>query len=290
MNIREYIRKCDDAFEKELFDVADAILQSRARVVCLSGPTCSGKTTAASMLAKRLSHDGRNVHIISIDDFYFDREYLHRLSEKKGLDNIDYDSADTIDLKALRTFVSEVFLGEEIHCPVFDFKKGERDGYRTVRADTRDMFIFEGIQAIYPQVTELFLPIGYISVYISPRRGLSVSGETVEPNDIRLMRRLVRDSNFRGADPEFTLRLWETVRKNEEENIFPYLDGCEYHIDSTLDYELGILRPYLEKLLSGIPDDSKYLKKARAILMSIAPIEPINSQLIGEESLYREFI
>ena len=290
MNIREYIRKCDDAFEKELFDVADAILQSRARVVCLSGPTCSGKTTAASMLAKRLSHDGRNVHIISIDDFYFDREYLHRLSEKKGLDKIDYDSADTIDLKALRTFVSEVFLGEEIHCPVFDFKKGERDGYRTVRADTRDMFIFEGIQAIYPQVTELFLPIGYISVYISPRRGLSVSGETVEPNDIRLMRRLVRDSNFRGADPEFTLRLWETVRKNEEENIFPYLDGCEYHIDSTLDYELGILRPYLEKLLSGIPDDSKYLKKARAILMSIAPIEPINSQLIGEESLYREFI
>ena len=290
MNIREYIKKCDDAFEKELFDVADAILQSRARVVCLSGPTCSGKTTAASMLAKRLSHDGRNVHIISIDDFYFDREYLHRLSEKKGLDNIDYDSADTIDLNALRTFVSEVFLGEEIHCPVFDFKKGERDGYRTVRADTRDMFIFEGIQAIYPQVTELFLPIGYISVYISPRRGLSVSGETVEPNDIRLMRRLVRDSNFRGADPEFTLRLWETVRKNEEENIFPYLDGCEYHIDSTLDYELGILRPYLEKLLSGISDDSKYLKKARAILMSIAPIEPINSQLIGEESLYREFI
>ena len=183
-----------------------------------------------------------------------------------------------------------IFSGEDIHCPVFDFKKGERVGYRTVRADARDMFIFEGIQAIYPQVTEMLLPTGYVSVYISPQRGLPSADTVIQPIDIRFMRRLVRDSNFRGATPEFTMKLWETVRKNEEKNIFPYVDGCEYIVDSTLDYELGVLRPYLERLLSTIGNDSRYFSKARDILMSIAPIEPISSQLIGEDSLYREFV
>lgn len=290
MNIREYIKECDKEFERNLNIVADAIAKGKERVICLSGPTCSGKTTAASMLAKRLFSDGRKIHIISIDDFYLDRNVLHRLSQEKGLDGIDYDSVDTIDLDTLKSFVSEVFLGEEIHCPVFDFKKGIRTGYRTVRADDDDLFIFEGIQAIYPQVTELFMPIGYVSVYISPRRGLSVADEVIEPNEIRLMRRLVRDSNFRGATAEFTLHMWETVRENEEKNIFPYVDECKYFIDSTLDYELGVLRPYLERILPTVPENSQYLKQARAILMSMAAVEPISSQLVGEDSLYREFV
>lgn len=290
MNIREYIKECDKEFERNLNRVADAIAEGKERVVCLSGPTCSGKTTAASMMAKRLFSDGRKIHIISIDDFYLDREILNELSKAKGLDGIDYDSVDTIDLEALKNFVSEVFLGEEIHCPVFDFKKGIRTGYRTVRAEADDLFIFEGIQAIYPQITELFLPIGYVSVYISPRRGLSVADEVVEPNEIRLMRRLVRDNNFRGATPEFTLHMWENVRENEEKNIFPYVDGCKYFIDSTLDYELSILRPYLERILPTVREDSKYFQQARAILMSMAAVEPISSELIGEDSLYREFV
>ena len=290
MNIREYIKECDKAFEKNLNKVADSIAKGKERVICLSGPTCSGKTTAASMLSKRLFLDGRKIHIISIDDFYFDRDFLDVLSKSKGLDAIDYDSVDTIDLDALKSFVSEVFMGEEIHCPVFDFKKGARSGYRTVRAEADDLFIFEGIQAIYPQITELFLPIGYVSVYISPRRGLSVADEVIEPNEIRLMRRLVRDYNFRGASPEFTLHMWESVRENEEKNIFPYVDSIKYFIDSTLDYELSILRPYLEKILSTVSENSKYFEKARAILMSMAGVEPISSELIGEDSLYREFV
>ena len=290
MNIREYIKKCDNEFERNLNRVADAIAEGKERVVCLSGPTCSGKTTAASMLAKRLFSDGRKIHIISIDDFYLDREVLHQLSMAKGLDEIDYDSVDTIDLKALKSFVSEVFMGEEIHCPVFDFKQGARAGYRTVRAEADDLFIFEGIQAIYPQITELFLPIGYVSVYISPQRGLHAGDEVIEPNEIRLMRRIVRDNNFRGSSPEFTLYMWDAVRDNEEKNIFPYVDGCKYFIDSTLDYELGILRPYLERLLPTVPENSEYFQHARAILMSMAGVEPISSELVREDSLYREFV
>lgn len=290
MNIREYIRGCDAEFRKRLYSVADAIVAGQERVICLSGPTCSGKTTAAAMLADRLRADGREVHIISIDDFYFDRDYLHELSRKKGLDVIDYDSADTIDLHALGEFVREVFCGEEIHCPVFDFKTGMRVGVRTVKAEESDLFIFEGIQAIYPQVTEMFEPIGYISVYIAPLRSLSVEGEVFEPDDIRLLRRLVRDSNFRNTQPEFTLRLWESVRENEDKNIFPFTDRCKYFIDSTHDYELGILRPFLERILPIVPEDSKYKSKTKDILMRLSAVESLSSSLIEEGSLYKEFV
>ena len=290
MNIREYIRKCDGDFSERLNRVADEIAEGNERVICLSGPTCSGKTTAAAMIALRLTAGGRNVHVISIDDFYFDRDYLHSLSQSKGLDGIDYDSVDTIDLRALEEFVREVFCGEEIHCPVFDFRSGTRTGFRTVNAKEKDLFIFEGIQAIYPQVTSLFEPIGYVSVYIAPLRELSVNGETLSPNRIRLLRRLVRDSNFRGASAEFTLHLWESVRENEERKIFPFADSCKYKIDSTHGYELGVLRPYLEKLLQNFSEGSKYSGKAKEILMQMSAVEPISSALIEEGSLYREFV
>ena len=290
MNIREYIRKCDDAFKERLYSVADAISSGKERVICLSGPTCSGKTTAASMLAQRLREDGREVHIISIDDFYFDRDHLHKLSAEKGLDGIDYDSVDTIDLDALEEFVREVFCGEEIHCPVFDFKKGMRAGHRTVKSGETDLFVFEGIQAIYPKVTALFEPIGYVSVYIAPLRSLSIEGEVLNPNDIRLLRRLVRDSNFRDALPDFTLHMWDGVRANEDKNIFPFVGECRYFIDSTHEYELGILRPFLERILPTVPEDSKYKNKANEILMQMSAVEPVSSALIEEGSLYKEFV
>ena len=290
MNIREYIRDCDKNFSERLKGVADAIASGKDRVICLCGPTCSGKTTAATMLSARLKDYGRDVHVISIDDFYYDRDYLNLLSERKGLDGIDYDSVDTIDLGALGEFVREVFCQEEIHCPVFDFKSGTRVGVRTVKAKETDLFIFEGIQAIYPQVTELFGPIGYVSVYIAPLRALSVNGDTVSPNRIRLLRRLVRDSTFRGANAEFTLKLWESVRANEEKNIFPFVESCNYKIDSTHDYELGILRPYLEGLLQNFPSDSKYSDKVKEILIQMSAVEPISSALIEGGSLYLEFV
>ncbi len=290
MEIREYIRRCDREFASRLKGVADAVAKGKERVVCLSGPTCSGKTTAAKMLAERLNDDGKTVHIVSIDDFYFDRDYLHELSVEKGLDTIDYDSVDTIDLDALSEFVREVFCGEEIHCPVFDFKTGKRNGYRAVKASGEDLFIFEGIQAIYPQVTCLFEPIGYVSIYIAPLTSLEIEGEVIRPNEIRLLRRLVRDSNFRDADPEFTLHLWESVRANEEKNIFPYADSCRYKIDSTHAYEAGILRPFLENLLPRIPDGSKYKHKAKDILMQMSAAMPISASLIEDGSLYREFV
>ena len=232
MSIAELIKKCDEDFRKRLYSIADEIHTDGVRLIGLSGPTCSGKTTAAHMLAERLSEYGKRVHIVSIDDFYYDREYLNELSRAKGLDTIDYDSVDTIDLVALEAFVEEMYSENVVHCPIFDFKTGTRSGSRSISADDDDLFVFEGIQAIYPQVTALFRSHGYASVYISPQSAIHIDGDSFSPNEIRLLRRIVRDTNFRGANVEFTIGLWESVRQNEEKNIFPYVDTCTYKINS----------------------------------------------------------
>jgi uridine kinase len=288
--IKELIKRCDESFEKRLHYIADKIYADGVRLISLSGPTCSGKTTAAAMLALRLSEHGKSVHIISIDDFYFDREYLHELSLSKGLPNIDYDSVDTIDLSALENFVEEMYSSDEVSCPVFDFKSGRRIGEKRISATDDDLFIFEGIQAIYPEVTALFAAHGYVSVYIAPQSSIFVGESEFTPNEIRLLRRIVRDTNFRGADVEFTLRLWESVRQNEDKNIFPFVDGCTYKIDSTQEYELHILKPFLENMLAPIDVSSKYYALTRRILKRLSGVVSADATLIGKDSLYREFV
>lgn len=295
MNTLQYIRKCDADFRERLQDVADAVARSfdsgrSIRLISLSGPTCSGKTTAAAMIADRLEEHGKRVHVISIDDFYYDRDYLHEISRKKGLDVIDYDSEETIDLASLDAFVEEALSGESAHCPTFDFKTGNRRGYRAVESGENDVFIFEGIQAIYPSVTALFEPYGFIGVYIAPLTPLCVGDKVFLPDDIRLMRRIVRDAHFRNTDADFTLSLWKSVRANEERSIFPYVNNCAYRIDSTHSYELGVLKPYLEEYLRDIGESSENFSTAREILSRVEKIEPIDSSLIDDRSLYREFV
>lgn len=290
MNVKKYIRECDDRFADILLHVAEKIRGRGARLISLSGPTCSGKTTAALMLEHALESSGCEVHTVSIDDFYYDREYLHSLSEKKGSDEIDYDSEETIDLDALALFVREVMEGRESHCPTFDFSAGRRNGCRVYKAKERDVFIFEGIQAIYPKINALLAPYGTASIYIAPMTPIHDGEHTFLPDDIRLMRRLVRDTNFRGADARFTLTLWKSVRRNEKMSIFPYADGCEYKIDSTHAYEIGVLKPYLERILPPVTADAEHGAAARAILENIEGIKPIDSALIPEGSLYKEFV
>lgn len=291
MKLAEYIRECDGIFAERLESVSNAVKQRKNRIICLAGPTCSGKTTAAAMLADSLAENGRAVHIISIDDFYFDREYLHRLSEKENGGETDYDSEKTVDLSALERFAADALSEKEAHCPIFDFKTGSRSGYRSIYAHRDDVFIFEGIQAIYPSVTDMLAPYGGTGIYIAPMTELHGGDRVFFPNDIRLMRRLVRDANFRATNADFTLTLWRSVRANEEKNIFPHVGSCEHSLDSTHGYEIGVLKPYLEKILPPVINGGgENAEAAEAILEGVANVGVIPSALIPEKSLYREFV
>ncbi|MGI6167706.1 MAG: uridine kinase family protein [Eubacteriales bacterium] len=287
---RKFVDSCEADFEARLNAVVEKVCSIEGlKLIGLSGPTCSGKTTAANKLDEVMTALGKNVHVVSIDDFYLDRDVLEQRARENG-GRIDYDSEDTIDFDALAECVEEIFSDGPTLIPKFDFIKGRRTGFIELETDDNDMFIFEGIQAIYPKVSELFHRYIYKSIYISVESAIEIEGEIFEPNEIRLMRRIVRDFKFRGAKPEFTMYLWESVRTNEELNIFPYALGCDYFINSTLAFEINLLRPYLEEILAGVPDDNKYRERADRILEKINGLEAIPETYLSPNSLYNEFI
>jgi uridine kinase len=175
--------------------------------------------------------------------------------------------------------------------PRFDFKQGKRVGYVHIDPSDDDLFIFEGIQAIYPVFTDLINGIPCLSLMISVEEGLTVGDVTLSPRTVRLMRRLVRDYRFRGADPEFSFLLWEGVKANEDKNILPFTDRAELRINSLLGYEACMLKPYLDPLMKRVAEgNSKYREKAIELLRALEGIDVISADYLPENALYREFI
>ncbi len=290
-DVQQWIADCEANFTQRLFDVADRLLShEQLKLIRLAGPTCSGKTTFANLLRDRFAQQGKRLHLISIDDFFYDKEILHaRVRTESGA--LDYDSVKTIDLDALTKFTRDIFLEDVADCPIFDFKLGKRIGFRKMESRDDDIFLFEGIQVLYPEVNALFQQYGgSIGIYIAPQSDLRVGDQILTPNEIRLLRRLVRDSHFRGTPPEKTFTLWTGVRQNEERNIFPYEKDCQYRVDSTMPYELGILKPFLFDILPTVSADHPNREQAEAILKQLEPVTPISDTLLPPDSLYQEFV
>ena len=288
---KQFVEQCEADLEQRLALVVEKVCENQGiRLIGLSGPTCSGKTTTAKKLIARLTAQGKNVHVVSIDDFYLDRKVLIARADNDPDVEVDYDSEDTIDFEALSKCVDEVFTDEPTKIPKYDFVAGQRIGYITIDPDENDLFIFEGIQAIYPKVTALFHKYNYKSVYICVESGIQIDDMMFGPHELRLMRRLVRDYNFRGSSPEFTLYLWDSVRTNEELNIFPYVGGCDYFINSTIPFEVNLLAPYLREILPTVPNDNEYKVQADAILKKLEGIQPVSPKYLIEDSLCYEFI
>lgn len=286
-----FVEECERHFEERLDRVAKRVGEDhKVRIVALSGPSCSGKTTTAKKLISELEALGRNVHVVSIDDFYYDRSYLQARAAEDPDIEVDYDSVSTIDLPALVECIEEIFSDGKTLIPKYDFNSGKRSGYTEFEPSDDDLFIFEGIQAIYPEITELFEKHPSVSVYICVESGIEMNGVVFDPNEIRMLRRIVRDYHFRSASPEFTMYLWKSVRSNEDKNIFPYVKNCNMHIDSAMAFEINLLKPYLEKILSEISADSEFIGTARSIIEKIKDIQPIPREYLSENSLYYEFI
>lgn len=291
---RAFVHSCDKSFYNRLCDVCEQIVENDLSVIGLTGPSCSGKTTMANILTGRLEKNGKQVHVISLDDFFYEVDVLHRMSDDG---EIDYDSPDTIDIETLTETVDAIFRYGEVQLPRFDFLTGKREKGEKICAGPDDRFIFEGIQVLYPEVSRLLSKYdSYKCIYIAPKSEICVGGRVFKPNYIRLLRRLVRDFNFRGASADFSLYLWESVRKNEEKNIFPHIDKCDYFIDSTLGYDINMLAPYLERILSmphsgrGAISEAEYRQEADKILAEISDVVPMEKSYLSDGSLYREFI
>ena len=267
------------------------------RVIRLSGPTCVGKTTAAQKLTEALEAAGRVVHPISIDDFFFGRDVLHQMAAERGDQKLDYDSVKTIDLEALRTCVQELMERGSARIPVFDFVTGYREGYRelTIPEGEEPVFLFEGIQAVYPEVAALFEGVSDRSLFINVMRDTILydregNERVFTPERIRLLRRLVRDEAKRGSSPDFTLELWHSVRENEVNAILPHAEACDYGIDSNMVFDIHMLAPHLRRIFREQPCDGDEVAVQDTILAAIDGVEGISDACLDPNSLYHEFI
>lgn len=289
--IARLVAESDAALEANMRRISRSIAsQSDQRLIGLTGPTCSGKTTAARLFTDYMESHGHRVHVISVDDFYFEKEYLTRRADADPNIEIDYDSEDTIDTELLAERAESLLACKSTPMPRFDFRSGQRVDGGVITPKEGDLFLFEGIQVLYPSVREILSSSAYRSIYIYPESSITVGGQIFLPDEIRLMRRLVRDYRYRASSPAFTLYLWQSVRANEERSIFPYAAMCNDRLDSTMPYEIGMLKPYLEQILPSVAPDDRFYGEAQQILQKIASVQAVSSHLITETSLYKEFI
>ena len=281
---------CEMEFRKSVDAAAEEVLKHPGlKFIALAGPTCSGKTTTAGILAKKLTEAGKTVRPVSIDDFFLDRELLIAEAEKNGT-AVDLDSAKAIDIDGLSRFVDGIEKGLPGKMPVFDFGTGKRSGYRDFVVSENDIFIFEGIQAVYPEVVSLFPKAHLLRIFISVTDGIDSPFGDWLPREIRLLRRLVRDSRFRSTDAETTFAHWDGVAANEIKNIEPYRDGCDIKLDSGMAYELPVLRDPALALLETVKPSSQYYIRARMLAEKLDGFPSMSEDFVPGDSVLREFI
>ncbi len=287
--IETYVAACEARFACQLEAAGRYAVEHGQDILTLCGPTCSGKTTAAALLSKTFANMGRRLHVISIDNFYYSREYLRLRSLRHGTD-IDYDSPDTIDIDCFASAVRAIAGRGRVELPVYDFKEGRRVSALQIECTAEDAFLFEGIQAVYPALTKYLAPHGCCSLFISVEQPLLAGTTVFDPREIRLLRRLVRDFKFRNANAQFTFSLWRSVCKNEDEHIYPNLSGCHFRIDSLMPYEIQVIKPYVLSVLSELGAESEYRAEAEQILHKLSTIESISQRFVPADSVFREFI
>ena len=286
---KSFVAQCETSFESKLSSVCDDVAAHKdLKMITLSGPTCAGKTTTANKLISDFALRGKTAHVVSIDDFFKNRANMALTKDNK----IDYDSVKAIDIDYFGECVSSLYDGNVVKLPNYDFVTGTRSGYDEFRPHEDDILIFEGIQAIYPEITDLLNKenLDYVSVFINVTQDFNLNGVRFDKREIRLIRRIVRDYKFRSASPEFTFRIWESVTANEDANIFPHEKNTDIRINSLLPYEIFLMKDYLIPILSEVTPDSEYVNEARQLIDKVKDFDTIPYEYIPKNSLYTEFL
>jgi uridine kinase len=286
---KKYVELCDNEFEIYFEAVVQNILAfKKVKILTVSGPSSSGKTTIALKLACDLREKGIEAKIMSMDNFYKNREDM----PKKPDGQYDFETIGALDTELLIKCLNEAVKFNRTKLPKFNFKTGRREEYRDFELCENEMIIIEGIHALNPQITDN-LPVENIkSIYttIGEKVYMPPGDIIFSKRDIRILRRLIRDYKYRGASPQFTFMLWETVREAEGKYIFPYENNAHIKINSFYKYELNVIKEQALKLLPEIKSDSKYYNKARELTEKLSHVIAIDDALVPAGSLIREFI
>ena len=275
--------------EKKVACIAEKIhAKETARVVFISGPSSSGKTTFAKRLGVQLAVIGFKPVVISMDNYFVDREKTPR--DENG--NYDFESPEALDLKLFNENIMDLIDGKEIDVPKFSFSEGKRfyDGTKLKLADN-GIIIVEGIHGLNPKISQSIPEERKFKVYVSALTPLNIdSNNRIPTTDNRLIRRMVRDAKYRGYSALETLQRWPSVRAGEEKHIFPYQENADMMFNTALTYELGVLKHWAIPLLRDVPPDVPELSEAKRLLKFLSYFVSIGDKEIPPTSILREFL
>ena len=285
--------KLAEAFhERKFAQTADAILEANrtrgTRMVLISGPSSSGKTTSAKRLGLQLGVLGLKPVLISLDDYFVDREHTPR--DENG--EYDYEALEAIDLELFNDHLRRLMRGESVDIPRYDFITGRRTWHNApLTLDERSILVIEGIHGLNPRLTPAIPDEQKFRIYISCFTSVAMDNlSRIATTDNRLLRRLTRDYQQRGSDALATLSRWASVRRGEERHIFPYQENADVMFNSSLFYGISVLRPFAEKILREVPDTVPEFDEARRMLKFLDNFIPIAPDEVPPTSILREFI
>jgi uridine kinase len=246
-DVEKFILDTDSRYRGQLFSLVNKMLsKNNVKIVLLSGPSCAGKTTTAKLIKQVLEIKGREVDVISMDDFFVD------LDKRKPLPNgkPDFDSPDILDYKLMKETFSKYFSGEDTYFPEYDFKQSKSIPNKNLhKFKYNTIVIFEGIHVLNPRVLKNLGTDKYFRLYVSPITSFKTDKQLLTSKNLRLLRRIVRDIKRRNTSAEKTINMWPEVTEVEEKYIEPFRTKVDYFVDTTHQYELGVYKAELQNFI-----------------------------------------
>ena len=287
-NINHLILLQEGLQEKLLADIADEIVSKNKRIILIAGPSSSGKTTFSHRLSIQLQIAGLTPHPVSMDDYFLDRE----LSPRDENGNYNFETIASLDVDLLTKHINQLLDGEEIDVPSYNFITGKREYHgHKLKIGEKDVLVMEGIHGLNGTLTNEIPEDAKYRIYVSALNQINLDEHNRIPSsDGRLLRRIVRDAMTRGNDARETISRWDSVRKGEEDNIFPYQEEADVMFNSSQIYEIAVLKQYAEPLLFAVPRDCPEYQEAKRLLKFLEYFLNIPSEAIPKTSLLREFI
>ncbi len=288
--IRPFVQVAETLHEKKISSIADKVYNRREnlRVILVAGPSSSGKTTFTHRLAIQLRVLGFNPVVIGLDDYFLPKEYTPIDEEGKP----DFENLNALNIELLNKHLLSLFEGNEVEIPIFDFKRQRpMEQGRKLQFGDRSILLMEGIHGLNPELTPDIPDRNKFKIYISALTQLNLDDHNrISTTDNRLIRRIVRDHQYRGNSALTTLNMWDSVRRGENKNIFPFQNNADTAFNSALDYELAVLKPFVEPLLRTVKPQNKVFNEAKRLLSFLENFSPIPSTHVPEHSILREFI
>ncbi len=288
--IGDLIRVSEALHEKKIAQIADKITnhEEEKRIVLISGPSSSGKTTFANRLGIQLRVNGYVPRTISLDNYFVNRDRTP--IDEDG--EYDYEAFEAIDVELFNEHLSQLLKGNEVEIPIYKFETGSRDtvGKKMVMKDN-NILVIEGIHGLNDKLTEAVSCEDKYKIYVSALTSINIDDHNRIPStDTRVLRRIVRDNQFRGCSAINTINRWPSVRRGEEKNIFPFQENADIMFNSSLVYELCLLKVYAEPLLLKLGPDNERYSEVKRLIEFLSYFLPIDAKDVPNNSIVKEFI